>query len=500
MRPRTEWAFIAAALVSACREDPSSAPLAPTSLRVDDAGSVIRRPTERATGCPATAARTTWTRGTDHGGTVSGHERWSREGSPHRLPNGVHLLAGSSVRIEPCAVVAVGPGAAIVVQDDARLVASGSPEAPVRFTSTAATPAPGDWVGLEFRARALPDTHLTHTFVEFAGAEVVERGEAPGAIRSSLRAGLHVDHVTVRDSGAWGVVLREESGFSADSRHLVVHGARGEGAVRFDDVDAVDTLPDGDLTGNTRNEVFLAARGRTVHHDATWRALAGGVRYRVRRAARILVEGTAAPRLTLAAGVAVAFEPDAELDVGWNLPGALQITGDRANGPVVLTAADHDRGGPARWVGVILGAQTDTTRSALVGAVFEGAGAPATGQFTACPIAPGETVEPLGMLFLQGLRADGMVRECEFRAGPPSGVAVFLSGDSVGLGSDFTTPSRGNHFANAGVRCSVRIAPGAGGCAPSPRCDAQIPDRPPTHRPVAAPSGPTGTSADDRQH
>ena len=49
------------------------------------------------------------------------------------------------------------------------LVAAGTAAQPIVFTSSAATPAAGDWQGLEFRGAVDPSTRIDHAVVEYAG-------------------------------------------------------------------------------------------------------------------------------------------------------------------------------------------------------------------------------------------------------------------------------------------------------------------------------------------
>ncbi len=455
------------ALAACERRAPDDAIPTPETDRVRDAGSVITVGRTPAAGCPASTPRARWGRGTVHGGTVTGSETWTRAGSPHRLPNGMHIVAGATVRVEPCAVVLVGTGRDLVVQDDARLVAAGTASEPVLFDSASDRPTAGDWIGVEIRARALPTSSLSHTTIAHGGAEPPQRGEPSAGIRSWMAAGLDLDHVTVQESTGWGIAMLGEAGFSSRSRELRITNTVGPGAVFFADAGQVRTLPDGDYGRNEHPDIFVAARGRTVQTDATWRNPGINCRYRIRRAARILVEGTNAPRLIIAPGTTVAFEDDAELDVGWDHPGALVADGGDTQNRIVFTG-NGATVTPATWVGLLFGPHTDTTRSRVRFAVVEGAGARAAGAFAACPIASGEPLEPSGMVFLQGIRAGEMITHTEFRAGPARGVAIFASGDSPLPAEDFAAPTRGNIFAAAGVLRPQTTPPHAGRCAATP--------------------------------
>lgn len=445
---------------------PHASETEPPFISVDDAGSVRARARRDAVGCPATDDRTRWGFGTLHGHTVRGAETWTRVGSPHRLPYGVHLLAGARVTVEPCAVVAVGGGRDVVVQGDAALVAVGSERAPIVLTSAAPQPEPGDWVGLEIRAHTLPSAHLEHVTVEFAGASRGVPGEPPAAVRSWVEDGLSISNVRVVASAGYGVAMFDAAGFAPDATSLTIERSRGDGAVYFADVDQVRTLPSGRYAGNAHNEVTLAATRRVVRNESTWSALGPDQRYRVRRAARVIVNGAVSPRLTLAPGVVIAFDEDAELVVGEELPGALRAEGDARRGSVVLTGATT----PvvrASWVGVVLGARTDIARTTLRDVSIEGAGAVATGAFDTCWPTPVGSLEPRGMIFLLGVSSDNLLSHVRFVAGPAEGVAIVRAGAAPLGFVDFTRVSLCNDFAHAGVHAAQSQPFGVGGCVPS---------------------------------
>jgi hypothetical protein len=51
------------------------------------------------------------------------------------------------------------------------LIAEGTAEAPIVFTSAAATPAPGDWQGLAYGGIARAENSLKHVHIEYSGAD-----------------------------------------------------------------------------------------------------------------------------------------------------------------------------------------------------------------------------------------------------------------------------------------------------------------------------------------
>jgi hypothetical protein len=77
------------------------------------------------------------------------------------------IVKGATLTIEPGARLAFAKGARLDVQDGA-LIARGSALEPVTFTSAAAVPEPGDWVGIVLASKSKGSV-LEHVVVEFGG-------------------------------------------------------------------------------------------------------------------------------------------------------------------------------------------------------------------------------------------------------------------------------------------------------------------------------------------
>lgn len=451
-----------AALGAGCRR--------PTRPRVEaarrDAGStsVIAPASAPAAGCPATDPAARRRDGTLHADAMRGREVWTAADSPHRAPHGMFLMTGARLELEPCALVLVGEGRDVVVQDGATLVAEGAPERPVRFDALGDAPTPGAWRGVEVRRRANPETRFVWTRVDHAGAPAAERGDAPAGLRVFAPA-LRARHLVVEQSGGWGVALQEAGGFDGDAGPLTVRGAR-EGAVTVEDVARVATIPAGDYRGNARDEVRVELRAAVLTASARWRDL--GVRYRVPASRRLRVEGADAPALTLDPGVTVAFDDDAALEVGWRAPGALVAAGSGPDARVSLVAAGE--GARPRWVGVLFGPLADASRSRLRWARVEGAGRP-SGAFLPHCAPPGAELDPdRAMVTFASIEARNVIRDTLFVAGPTAGVAVLWAGDRAGAPEDVTAPSLGNEIDTNSIGCAQSWARRGGACPARPRC------------------------------
>src|SRR5262249_24241922 len=63
---------------------------------------------------------------TNHTTNTSADETWAGNGVTHVVPSSLTVSGSTTVTIEPCAIVALGPGASITVRDNARLISAGT--------------------------------------------------------------------------------------------------------------------------------------------------------------------------------------------------------------------------------------------------------------------------------------------------------------------------------------------------------------------------------------
>lgn len=444
---------------------------------VADAGldSVWERSNGVATGCPARDPVTDpRPRGHAHTDTVRGQERWRAADSPHRVPYGLEVMPGGVLEIEPCARVEVGEGRAIVVRREGRLQAAGTPEGPIYLGPVAGAEEAVEgrrWAGVTFAEGASVQSALAWVTLDGAGLADPARGE-PAALRVGMAEGLSMRGVEIaRWSGyALGLV---GSGRVVSSGVLGLRDASSAmGAVAVDDVDAVASLPrlrwSGAAAPAGQGDVRVMARQRVVHGDARWSAL--GARYRVRSGARVMVGGASGRgALTLAAGVEIAFEAGAELVVGLEGPGALRAEGQLATSPVRLVSVDAGATQPS-WHGVFFGVRTVLAESGLRGVVLRGAGLRARRAMLGCEADPAPSEPDAAMVTIEGVAAQGLLREMRFEVGPPRGYAVAQGGDIAGDFLNLTDPRWGLDAAGSGAGCVQRWPMVRGRCDATPRC------------------------------
>lgn len=417
-------------------------------------------------------------RGTLHGDTVRGAERWRASESPHRLPFGVEVMPGGRVTVEPCALVLVGEGRSVVVRNAAQLVVEGREGAGVRFDAEAASPGPGAWQGLAFWEGASPESRLAGLTVASAGAADPAAG-AGASLRVGLRGGLAVEGLVV-ENGADAALAFEGGGHLATPgvRVTVRGGARDAPLARIDDVNEVGAMPTF-VSDRADPEVWLLGRQRVLSRSALWAPR--GARLRVRRGLRVMVQGPDAPLLRVGAGLVLRFEAEAELAVGWELPGDLAIEGEPGLGEVQLVDApargpEGSEGaadaGPraASWTGVFFGHFANVARSRLRNVLIRGAGAPSAAALPGCLPTPPPPDLDAAMVTLAGFDGRRLFEGVRLEAGPARGLAIAQSGEISGDSGDVTAPLRGVDVGRAGVACAQSWPRVGGVCRASLRC------------------------------
>ncbi|HEV8548808.1 MAG TPA: hypothetical protein VGQ57_07270, partial [Polyangiaceae bacterium] len=119
--------------------------------------------------------------------------------APARWSGRHHVLHTLEIRAElsldPCTVVAFDTNAFAVVDGGGAILAQGSPEAPITFTSGVMPPGRGDWAGIEIRGDAAPSVFESVT-VEYAGSVYFFFGQS--GLRFDDGAQVSLSHVVVR--------------------------------------------------------------------------------------------------------------------------------------------------------------------------------------------------------------------------------------------------------------------------------------------------------------
>jgi hypothetical protein len=280
------------------------------------------------------------------GGVVTTDTTLTRACSPYAIDQQIRVEGNATLTIEPGVTMSFKKNVELTISysDAGRLVAVGTAALPIVMTSSAATPAAGDWAGIRFYGDTMTGNQLSYVTLDYCGKPnggciVGLAGVTPGA--------LTVDHVTIDHVGAGADGIAEKG---TDLAFKITNTTFKPGAIATGDfaiyMDAGSFAGIG--AGNVFNSATINVDGGTVDSTSSWINPATPIVV----TSNIRIEGTTSPILTLAAGTIMQFDSDVGLWVGYSGAGQLVAAGT-AVAPIVLTSKAVTPG-PGDWAGVQL--------------------------------------------------------------------------------------------------------------------------------------------------
>lgn len=215
------------------------------------------------------------------GGVLSGATTWTQAESPYLVGENVEVPRGASLRIEPGVVVRF-ERYSLVVRGE--LVARGTAEAPIVMTSAQETPAPGDWLFVEFRQESTAASFdaageygagsvLEHVRIEY-GAGVNLVGGSPYLYRCELLHNYSQEGGGVFIGGGSSVIRDCRIAYNRADRHGGgVRHAAGSPRLIGNRIEYNSARMNGGGVASNYTPSYLS--GNTVAHNAA--ANGGGV-------------------------------------------------------------------------------------------------------------------------------------------------------------------------------------------------------------------------------
>jgi len=255
---------------------------------------------------------------------------WADHGVPYRIANTLKVVSTSEqvlLRLEEGVTLMFNDDSSLELLDNGALIALGSEDRPLRFTSSKGQgSARGDWGHIKFEEGSLGALNqIEHASVEFAGGHVSRRG----AIRVEEGAQAKLSQLTVRDSKTEGIAAYGEL---TDFKHNTLSGnqggalligpslvgALGEGVYGPNDLDAI-LIDDGTTTVElklydhgvpyiTKGDITINAQDGpaswTLYEGVTLK-IANSDGISTRNGGRFLINGQAERRVTITSENAV---------------------------------------------------------------------------------------------------------------------------------------------------------------------------------------------------
>jgi hypothetical protein len=424
-----------------------------------------------------------------HASDVTADETWAGDGVTHSVPNTIQIKAPATVTVQACAIVAIAPGAEIVILGDtgggrpAKLVTAGTDDT-TGFVSFEPATAGQPWGDLH-GANEQSFLELHHTFLREGGGNGSFARNSPIYVAGPGHFGpttkvLKIDHVLIDHPVGGGVYLDTSSAFTDDSQGLGVLFAPDYPIAI--EMMSVGTILDFSGQANDHDDALVIGPNANVDGDLT---ISAHIPIRIKTASMTVKPAAASAALsvtlTLQPGGELRFEPVAAGqpgarvvfgDVGQgaaNRSGTLNAVGNALN-PIVFTSG-AETPAPGDWAGLQL---LTATNSQLAFVFVEYAGAFSGVSSANCR--PTGTEDNAALI----IGSDSFV--------PPSTMLAssFIT-NSAGFGIDaiwenskydepnLTDSSNANHFSgNAGCNQTYNgLTPGSGTCPSGGGCQPQ---------------------------
>lgn len=235
-----------------------------------------------------------------------------------------------------------------------RIVARGTKDQPIVFTSAASSPKRGDWVGIVFDDAPGEGTVIEHAVIEYAGQESHGGQGAVTVFRAFPEKRVALRDITFRHNETALTNRHPGSPFAAFERNVFTDNAR---AMRVS-ASVLGAIGEGNELGD-----LTEITGGTVVKKAVFPKSTG---YLVAEPIYVNGEGEGVASLTIAKGTTLRFAPKTWLEVGTGGPAELFISG------ATLTSAEK-KPAAGDWVGLFFGDKTK--RASVTDTIIEYAGA-----------------------------------------------------------------------------------------------------------------------------
>ncbi len=257
---------------------------------------------------------------------------WTKDNAPYWVTAQVYVRNNATLTIEAGVTVKFNPGIYLRIADSVPsgyLIAKGTVDQPIRFTSIAANPAPGDWGGIIFSN--LTDSSLSafeQTIVEYATTALAINKGAMNVVNNRFESNSQAVEIGLSSAFVVSPVLKNNT--------YINNG-----------------------NGNT-----IKISGSYIYNSTVWTK--DNAPYWV--TSQVYVRNNAT--LTIEAGVTVKFNPGIYLRIADSVPSGYLIAKGTADQPIRFTSIAANPT-PGSWGGIIFSNLTDSTQSLFEQTIVE---------------------------------------------------------------------------------------------------------------------------------
>jgi parallel beta-helix repeat protein len=275
----------------------------------------------------------------EHSGAISSDETWI-EGM-HLITSDVHVN-GAILTIEPGATVMFASGTALYIgyqsgASGATLLANGTAEKPITFTSSAATKSAGDWDFIWFDENASMISSMQYCMVEYGGGY----SDGYGAIHVN-GSSLAFDHSSLHYAEHFGISLTDDGMFSSFTENTM-----SDVGLHLISIYGENTHTIGSGNNLSGAKGIRVRAGDIEASDVTW--LKQTCAYEIE--GNLYVGSASSAKLTLMPGVEIRMGAGAALYVGYrsNTFGTLIAEGNSGERILITSSAAVATKSPGDW-------------------------------------------------------------------------------------------------------------------------------------------------------
>ncbi|MBN2379273.1 Ig-like domain-containing protein [candidate division WOR-3 bacterium] len=330
---------------------------------------------------------------TYHDQNILSNEIWEPAGNPHIIQSDISVQDNATLTIKPGCIVKFEAGCELYCgyYNSGAIVADGTADSVITFTSNVAVPSPGDWVAIGIYKDAMSTTSFKYCVIEYAGSN-----ESYGSFYVE-DFDVKISDCTIRKSENDGIALNPGGYFETFENNTITDCGRYPVSIY---PDYVRTIGSGNsFTGNTQD--FVLIHGGDVTTTGTWANL--GVPYEIESDISIGDAGKN-PVLTIAPGSTLEFQSGIEFYVGYTAPGGL--IADGTSDWITFTSAVTPRA-KGDWQGIEFYGMSIDAECKLKGCKIEYAGADEYGNVYIADALPEITGDSLGYSEGYGIYLDG---------------------------------------------------------------------------------------------
>ncbi|MBT3800924.1 MAG: hypothetical protein HOG05_07220 [Bacteroidetes bacterium] len=241
-------------------------------------------------------------------------------------------IDGAILTIEPGVIVKFKEGAQIEVGSSSTgsaIIAIGTVDQPILFTSNAAIPSAGDWDAIFFHSGTASTTLLTYCNFEYGGGYSAYSG-----IIDLDEAEISMENCTIKHSAAYGIVMDAQSKFKSFTNNAISNTVNHVIQLY---PNAAHTIGLGNVFTSTNPSIGILVKAATYNlAEETW----------LKQTVSYIIDGTmylqsnAGSILNIQEGNTIAFTNGSQIEVGSSSStyGTLKAIGTVAN-PILFTSS-----------------------------------------------------------------------------------------------------------------------------------------------------------------